>query len=134
MAVTDSPYARAFLSGIVTWLVPFIVSLFFYTENGLIIDIFLFKSVMIVTGSLTGALMMIWFFKHETGDYLRSGVLFGLFVLVINWILDIIVLCTILGENPVSWFTGVGIRYLIIPVMSITTGYIVDNTLNKTTS
>lgn len=43
------------LYGFLTWLVPFVVSFFFYTQDGvLIIEEALFKSIMVVTGALTG--------------------------------------------------------------------------------
>lgn len=126
MSLLKSQYSRAVLAGIVTWLVPFLVSLLFYNQNGLTIDVFLFKSIMIVAGAITGALMIVWYFKPETKDFLRAGIIFGAAALAINWVLDLIVLCGMLGEDPLSWFAGVGVRYIVIPVMSITAGYIAE--------
>ncbi|WP_421909034.1 hypothetical protein [Methanolacinia petrolearia] len=126
MSLPKSRYSRAVLAGIVTWLVPFLVSLLFYNQNGLTIDIFLFKSIMIVAGAIVGALMIVWYFKPETEKFLRAGIIFGVAALVVNWVLDLVVLCEMLGEDPLSWFAGVGVRYIVIPVMSITAGYIAE--------
>ena len=131
MSLPKSQYSRAVLAGIVTWLVPFLVSLLFYNQNGLTIDVFLFKSIMIVVGAIVGALMIVWYFKPETENFLRAGMIFGAAALAINWVLDLIVLCGILGEDPLSWFAGVGVRYIVIPVMSITAGYIAEEAVKK---
>ncbi|ADN35255.1 conserved hypothetical protein [Methanolacinia petrolearia DSM 11571] len=126
MSLPKSRYSRAVLGGIVTWLVPFLVSLLFYNQNGLTIDVFLFKSIMIVVGAIVGALMIVWYFRPETENFLRAGIIFGATALAVNWVLDLVVLCGMLGEDPLSWFAGVGVRYLVIPVMSITVGYIAE--------
>ncbi|WP_048151774.1 hypothetical protein [Methanolacinia paynteri] len=133
MSIPKSQYSRAVLAGIVTWLVPFLVSLLFYNQNGLTIDVFLFKSIMIVVGAITGALMIVWYFRPETENYLRAGIIFGATALVINWVLDLVVLCGMLGEDPLSWFAGVGVRYFVIPVMSITVGYVADGAVRNGT-
>jgi len=49
-------YLTNILYGFLAWLIPFVASLFFYTREGeLTIDIFLFKSIMIVVGSFSAA-------------------------------------------------------------------------------
>lgn len=131
MSSTRILCSRAVVAGIVTWLIPFLLSIPFYTEDGLAIDVSLFKSIMIVVGAIVGAVMIVWYFRPETGGYFRAGIIFGVFALTINWVLDLIVLCGMLGENPMSWFTGIGVRYFIIPVMTITAGYVAEIAVGK---
>ncbi len=62
------------LFGFLTWLIPFVVSFFFYSKEGQpLIDIFLFKSIMIVVGSLTGASLLVLYFRGLKKDYLKEG-------------------------------------------------------------
>ncbi len=71
---------RCFLS----WLIPFIVSLFFYNRSGeLVIDVFLFKSIMIVTGALISLVLIPLLFQKIENHYLRESVIIGFIWLAI---------------------------------------------------
>ena len=114
---------KALLFGVLTWLVPFVVAVFFYTQEGqLRIDIFLFKSIMIVVGAVTGALFLSLYFRKVTQHYYREGILLGLIWLAINWALDFGVLIPMSGMDVGTYATQIGLRYLIIPVFSVTVG------------
>ncbi len=53
------PHLRLLIYGILTWLIPFIFSLFLYGPDGtLTIGIFAFKSLMIISGAASGALLI----------------------------------------------------------------------------
>lgn len=115
---------KALLFGMLTWLVPFVVAIFFYTKEGqLRIDIFLFKSIMIVVGSLAGAMFLSLYFRRVTKRYRREGVLIGLSWLAINWVLDAGVLIPMSGMGLGAYVEQIGLRYLIIPVFSVTVGF-----------
>ena len=59
------------LYGFLTWLIPFIIAIPFYSRDGQpLIDIFLLKSIMIVVGSTTGAIFLILYFKKVTENHL----------------------------------------------------------------
>jgi len=113
--------------GFLTWLVPFVVSLLFFTKEGQpIMDIFLIKSIMIVLSSVFGAFLLIIYFRKIDLNFLREGVSIGVSWFVINCILDILVLLPFTGMSLTTWFAQIGMRYLMIPVMSISMGYIVE--------
>jgi hypothetical protein len=48
-----------------------------------------------------------------------------------SWILDFIVLCALFGEDPLTWFANIGVRYLSVPAMSIAAGYIAEKAVMK---
>lgn len=120
------------LLGFLTWLIPFVVSCFFYSRDGVpLFDIFLIKTIMIVLFSILGALLLIRYFKGITGDYLKEGIIVGVAWLMINWILDFVVLIPIARMGVVTYFTQIGLRYLMIPTMSIAMGYLIENKLKS---
>jgi len=120
-------YLKIVLFGFLTWVIPFVISFFFYTKEGqAAIDLFLFKSIMIVVGSITGATLLVIYFKKLTGNYLQEGILIGTAWFLINIILDILVLLP-MSKMPLGmYFSTIGLRYLIIPVMSIAIGYVAE--------
>lgn len=121
-------HLKNLLFGFLSWLIPFIASIFFFTkEGGLTVDIFLFKSIMIVFGSVIGAILMVLYFKNIQKDYLREGIIIGMVWFAINIILDLLVLLPMSGMSVADYFAQIGIRYLVIPVMSIMVGTVLTN-------
>ena len=119
---------RNILYGFLAWLIPFVASFFFYSEEGgLAIDIFLFKSIMIVVGSISAAFLLISYFKKINTNYLKEGILVGLTWFGINILLDLLFLIPMSGMSVADYFTQIGIRYLVIPAMCITVGVSLAN-------
>lgn len=116
-------HIRNILYGILAWLIPFVTSFFFYSkEGGLTIDIFLFKSIMIVVGSISAAILLVSYFKKIDTGYLKEGIIVGLAWFGINVLLDLLVLIPMSGMSVADYFTQIGLRYLVMPVMSIMVG------------
>lgn len=114
---------RALLFGLFTWLIPFVASFPFFTpDGGLLIDKILFKSIMIVIGSLTACTFLILYFKHVTKDYVREGLTIGGIWFVMNFGLDLLVLVPMSGMSIGEYVTEIGLRYLVIPIMAYTVG------------
>ncbi len=121
-------YLKMALFGFLVWLIPFIASLFFYTADGkLIIDVFLFKSIMIVVGSISGAVLLIYYFKKVHTNYFKEGIIVGLLWFSINILLDLLVLVPMSGMSIADYFAQIGLRYIMIPVMCITVGTVLAN-------
>ena len=126
-SITNTLWGRRIVAGFLTWLVPFLASVPFYSKDGVLqIDIALFKSLMVVTGSLTAAALMIWFFAIVKTSYTREAVITGIFWLVLNWALDLLVLVGLLGMAPADYATRIGLSYCVIPAMVIASGIIAD--------
>jgi hypothetical protein len=115
-------YLKNVLYGFLAWLIPFVASLFFYSKEGLTIDIFLFKSIMIVVGSISAAILLVLYFKEIRGAYLKEGIIVGVVWFGINILLDLLILIPISGMSIADYFTRIGISYLVMPAMSITVG------------
>ena len=116
-------HIRNILYGFLAWLIPFVASFFFYSkEGGLTIDIFLFKSIMIVVGSISAAILLVSYFKKINTSYLKEGIIVGLTWFGINILLDLLVLIPISGMSVADYFTQIGLRYIVMPVMSIMVG------------
>lgn len=119
---------KILLFGILAWLIPFILSFFFYSREGeLQINIFLFKSIMIVVGSITGAVLLVLYFRALEKNYLKEGITVGLAWFAVNILLDLVVLIPMSGMSIGDYFAQIGLRYLVIPVMSIAMGYVADS-------
>jgi len=127
-AILGNKYLRNVLYGFLAWLIPFAASLLFYTREGrLTIDVFLFKSIMIVVGSVSAGFLLVSYFKTINADHLRESVFIGLAWFFINIALDLLVLVPMSGMSVPDYFAQIGLRYLVIPAMSITVGMALKN-------
>ena len=121
-------HIRNILYGFLAWLIPFVASIFFYTREGVLtIDVFLFKTIMIVIGSISVAFLLISYFKRINTEYLKEGIIVGVVWFAINILLDLLVLIPMTGISIVDYFPQIGLRYLVMPVMSIMVGTVLSN-------
>jgi len=121
-------YLKNVLYGFLTWLIPFMASFFFFSRNGeLMIDKFLFKSIMIVVGAISAAILLVAYFKSIKTNFLKEGMIIGATWFAINILLDLVVLIPMSGMAIPDYFTEIGIRYIVIPVMCISIGAALTN-------
>lgn len=121
-------YLKNVLYGFLAWLIPFAASFIFYTREGqLTIDVFLFKSIMIIVGSFSAAFLLVSYFKKIHADYYKEGIIVGITWFGINILLDLLVLIPMSGMSIVNYFTQIGLSYLAIPAMSIAVGTSLQN-------
>ncbi|MDD1686244.1 hypothetical protein [Methanoregula sp.] len=122
----DTIWRRRLIGAFLTWLIPFVCAIPFYGKDGLLIDQQLFKSLMIVVGSITAAILIIWCFRPVEKNYTREAVVTGMVWLLANWVLDLIVLVGLLGMTLPDYAAQIGLRYLVIPAMVIAAGVVAD--------
>ena len=121
-------YFRNVLYGFLAWLIPFVASFPFYTKEGkLVIDIFLFKSIMIVVGSITAAILLVSYFKHVHTNYLKEGIIVGVIWFGMNILLDLFILLPMSGMSVADYLMQIGLRYLAIPTVSMAMGKALKN-------
>jgi len=121
-------YLKNIAYGFLSWLIPFVASLFFYTKEGVLtIDVFLFKSIMIVVGSITAGFLLVSYFKNINVEYYKEGIVVGLTWFAINILLDLLILVQMSGMSVTDYFSQIGLRYIVIPVMTITIGAALNN-------
>ncbi|EMY63011.1 hypothetical protein [Leptospira terpstrae] len=113
--------------GFLSWFVPFFVSIFFFSKDGgLQIDLFLFKTIMIVVGSLSGCFLLYRYFLLVDSKFLKEGFVIGISWLFINWLLDILVLIP-MSKMPMDvYFIQIGFRYLSLLFFAIAMGAILE--------
>ncbi len=113
--------------GFLSWLLPFALSFVFYKPSGeLTVSYDLFKSLMIVFGSITGCFLLFRYFKFVAKDFIKQGVLVGISWFLINIVLDTLILLPMMGESFSNYFISIGLRYTVIPAISITMGYLLN--------
>lgn len=121
-------YKKAFLFGFLIWLVPFIVAIPFYkADRTLAVDIFLFKSIMIVVASAFGSFALVKYFKSVKDNFVKEGVLVGALWFAINIILDLIILIPMSKMSIGDYAMQIGLRYLMIPAISVGMGFVLRN-------
>ena len=110
---------RTTVFGLLSWLIPFLASFpFFSPDQGLLVPLPLFKSLMVVIGSGVALILFVWLFariKLVRG----AGLVIGLYWLAINCLLDVLILIPMSGSDLGTWFTDIGLRYLVIPMMGV---------------
>ena len=117
----------AVIYGFLIWLVPFIAAVPFYSPDGEpLIDIFLFKTIMIVVGALIGAACLVRYFRGVTENHVKEGVIIGCLWLAMNWGFDLVVLVPLNDMALGTYFTEIGLRYLTIPIFSIAVGMVLQ--------
>ncbi|WP_321429607.1 hypothetical protein [uncultured Methanolobus sp.] len=118
-------YLKMVFYGLILWLVPFIVSFAFVDmEGNFTIDETFFKSLMVVTGALVGVVLAVRYFRDVETNYVNEGIVLGVTWLVINLVLDLLMVYGGFFQMGVmEYFTGIGLRYLAMPVYTIGMGY-----------
>ncbi len=117
---------RTTLLGLASWAIPFFLSFFFFSQTGeLTIPRTLFKSLMVVIGGGSGAVLLIFAFRKVVPT-LNSGISIGLYWLAINWLLDIAILLPMSGMDATEYFFDIGLRYLMLPIMTVMAGIIAE--------
>jgi len=105
--------------GVLTWLVPFLVSIPFVGPDGTPrIPEEIFKSIMIVVGSGVGAWLLVAVFRRRP-HFGHAGLVVGALWLVINLALDVAILLPLSGMRLGTYVGDIALRYLVIVFMAM---------------
>jgi hypothetical protein len=117
------------LFGFLTWLLPFAASFFFYdpASASMTIGNDAFKSIMVVFSALVGTLLLVRYFDAVKKDYAREGLVAGAVWMAMNLIIDFVVLVPIMKVDAPAYFMSIGIRYLMVPIISVGMGMAIEN-------
>lgn len=119
---------RLLLLGLLSWLLPYAFSFLFYKPGGeMTVQYDLFKSIMIVFATATGCYLLYRYFKLIPDSFIKQGVIVGLLWFAINIVLDILLLLPMMKTSFENYFYTIGLRYLMIPLISITIGFLLHN-------
>lgn len=110
--------------GFIAWVVPYVsaIPLLGLMQS----DLIFFKTLMILIGGLTGAICIALYFMKVEKDYLQEGIWLGIVWVVLNWLLDFIALLPLTKMPYLQYFKEIGLRYLVMPAMSIPVGYVLS--------
>lgn len=115
------------LFGLLSWLIPFVVSFFFYKPGGeLVVPYATFKSTIMAVGMISGSYLFYMYFRLVNADFIRHGVVVGLSWFAINIVLDAAILIPIMKTTFQEYFMSIGIGYAGIPAISIAMGYLLE--------
>jgi uncharacterized membrane protein YpjA len=111
--------AKLLFYGFLTWLIPFAVSVLLMGKEGQsILPTGMFKSLMIVVGSAVGAWLLVRVFRQPP-KIRQEGLVVGTLWLAINIALDLITVVPLSQMSVYEYFSEIGLRYLVIPIMAI---------------
>ena len=119
-------YLKMILFGLITWIVPFVTSFLFFNmeTQQLSINELFFKSIMIVEGGLIGVFLFVHYFRKISDRFVKEGLIIGLCWFLINIVLDVVVLLPTSQMDFGTYFQQIGMRYLLIPIISLGMGYV----------
>jgi hypothetical protein len=121
-------FFKNIILGFLSWLLPFALSFLFYKPGGvLVVPYATFKSVIILIGSLCGSFLLFHYFKSVNKNFISNGVFVGFSWFAINIFLDVLFLLPMMKTSFEDYFMSIGASYLVIPVMSITFGYLLQS-------
>jgi len=115
---------KMILYGSFIWLTGYIAGFIAFP----LIEIYyiLFKTIMVIVGAIAGAIFTALYFRKIDNDYLPEGIAVGVVWLLVNWLFDFLLLLP-LSKQPVSqYMLEIGLRYLAIPAMTVTVGYLLE--------
>lgn len=119
--------------GILTWLLPFLLSVPFYSPEGEpLYDIFLIKTILLVFSAAFGTFLILIYFRDVHAWFIREGALLGGVWLLINWALDAVILLPLSGMDAGTYMAQIGLRYLIIPITAVGIGYAAEQAVRGT--
>ena len=117
-------YLKVVLYGFLVWLLPFVVSLFIYPLK--VAGSPLFESIMPLVISLTVVVLAFLYLKNLDGDYVKEGVIIGVFWFTISIIIDLVLFLSpsALQMSFTDYLMDIGITYLMIPFITIGMGLV----------
>ncbi|MDP1803329.1 MAG: hypothetical protein Q8L81_18345 [Bacteroidota bacterium] len=113
--------------GFLSWLIPFAISFFCYKPDGqLIMEYSTFKSIMTISGTVSGSYLLYQYFKAVSTHFVFNGIVVGLSWVAINVLLDSIILIPMMKVSFSVYFLSIGLSYVSIPAISMAMGFLLD--------
>lgn len=110
--------------GLILWAVPYVTSIPLLPLMQS--DLIFFKTIMIVEGSLLGALLTAIHFTQVRADYLREGIVLAAIWITISWLLDFVALLPFTHHTLPRYFMEIGLRYLAMAAPTVAVGYVMQ--------
>lgn len=115
--------------GGILWLIPYVTAIpllpLMQSDN------VFFKTIMIVVGSLLGALLTALYFKDVDKDFLREGLLLAVVWIFTGWLLDFVALLPFTHQSLPRYFIEIGFRYIAIVAPTVTVGWVLSRKVER---
>lgn len=115
-------YKKTFLFGLIVWVIPFIaaMAIFPLREN----ERMLFESIMPVVLSLATIIMANLYFKIIEINFIKEGIYLGIAWFIMSFIIDQLMFSWgPMKMSIIEYIKDIGVTYLMIPVITIGTGW-----------
>jgi hypothetical protein len=117
----------ALLSGILIWVITFIVSIVVFSLRET--NRPLFESIMPVTLTILTVVFSIRYFQMEETISFMESILIGVLWYIVNLVIDMIMF---LPPSPmqmsfIDYMADIGITYILIPIIPFGFGYLCEN-------
>ena len=115
------------LFGFLVWLIPFAASFFIYPLKAPMYS--LFESIMSVLIAIAAMIFSYLYFKNIKTNFVMEGIITGIVWFIIAILIDLLMFlpASPMHMNFTDYMMIVGVKYLIIPVVTVGTGYVAQN-------
>jgi len=112
------------LFGFLVWLIPFAVSFFIYPLKTPMYS--LFESIMSVLIAVAAMIFSYFYFRDIKTNFAVEGIITGIVWFIIAIVIDLVMFlpASPMHMNFNDYMMTIGVKYLIIPVVTIGTGYV----------
>ncbi|VVB75590.1 Uncharacterised protein [Candidatus Tiddalikarchaeum anstoanum] len=115
-------YLKIMLYGALIWVVPYALSMALFPTGIMTTMPNLFKNIMTLSGSITGLVATVLYFKKSKTD-IRGAWIVVIIWLVVNWLLDFALLMPYTGYDFGKYFLDIGISYPAMVVGPLAIAY-----------
>ena len=118
--------------GAILWLIPYATAIpllpLMQSDN------VFFKTIMIVVGSLVGAVLTALYFKDVKKGFLHEGLMLAAVWVAVNWLLDFAALLPFTKQSISRYFIEIGFRYIAMVWPTIAVGWVLSHKLEQSSS
>lgn len=125
MRLGINSYKLAIAYGFILWLVPFMVSIAIFPLKSSAPA--LFESIMPVVLTVSAVSLLYLYFRRLKAGYLKEGMVLGVLWLFISIAFDLLMfMWGPIQMTFADYMMDIGTTYLIYPIITIGTGYIIE--------
>jgi hypothetical protein len=112
------------LFGFLIWLIPFAASFFIYPLKTPMYS--LFESIMSVLIAVAAMIFSYFYFRDIKTNFVVEGIIVGIAWFIIAIVIDLVMFlpASPMHMNFNDYMMTISVKYLIIPVVTIGTGYV----------
>lgn len=123
-------FIKALLFGLVVWVAPFIVAWIIYPLHES--ERPLFESIMPVAVALCTAVFTVLYLKELEMGFFKEGIYLGILWFIICIVIDLLLFSWgPMKMNFGDYMKDIGITYLLIPVITVTMGWLEEKRFKK---